>query len=249
MYDPVKRAFAIAKIVCQGNKRKYSRFRAARFYGGIATADCIGCCLQCVFCWFSEGATKPHTMGEFCSPEKVAQKLIGIARKKGFHQVRISGSEPTLCKEHILKILDLIPGDIDFILETNGILIGYDEDYAKALARHENLHVRVSLKGASEEEFSCLTGAEPIGFELQLKALENLIRAGVSTHAATMVSFSPPGNIETLQARLARIGKELEEIEIEELVFFNPRVEERLRKAGIEYRTAYRRDSIPPEQV
>lgn len=64
-----------------------------------------------------------------------------------------------------------------------------------------------------------------------------------------MVSFSRPGIIETLQARLARIGKELEEMEIEELVFFNPGVEERLRKAGIEFRTAYCRDNTPPAQV
>lgn len=53
-----------------------------------------------------------------------------------------------------------------------------------------------------------------------------------------MVSFSRPGNIEILQARLARMGKELEEMEIEELVFFNPGVGERLRKAGMEYPTA-----------
>ncbi len=249
MYDSVKRAFEIAKIVCQGDKRKYSRFRAARFYGGIATADCVGCCLRCVFCWSYETATRPHTAGAFYSPLEVARKLVGIAGKKGFHQVRISGSEPTISKEHLLKVLDLIPVSIDFILETNGILIGYDEDYAKALARHDNLHVRVSLKGTNEEEFSRLTGAEPIGFELQLKALENLIRAGASTHPAVMVSFSPIENIEALQARLALIGKELEEIEIEELVFFNPGVEERLRKAGIGCRTAYRRDNIPPERV
>lgn len=249
MYDPVKRAFEIAEIVCRGNKRKYSRFRAARFYGGIATGDCVGCCLRCVFCWSYESATKPDTIGEFYSPEEVAQKLIGIAGKKGFDQIRISGSEPTLCKEHLLKILDLIPADIHFILETNGILIGYDDDYARALARHENLHVRVSLKGTNEEEFSRLTGGKPIGFELQVKALENLIRAGASTHAAVMVSFSQPGNIEILRKRLARTGNELEEIEIEELVFFNPGVEERLRKAGLEYRTAYCRDGIPPEQV
>jgi uncharacterized Fe-S cluster-containing radical SAM superfamily protein len=188
-------------------------------------------------------------MGEFHSPEEVAQKLISIAGKKGLSQVRISGSEPTICKEHLLKVLDHMPKEILFILETNGILIGHDEDYARALARHGNLHVRVSLKGTSEEEFSCLTGAEPTGFKLQLKALENLIRAGASTHAAAMVSFSKPGNIETLQARLAGIKKELKEIEIEELVFFNPGIERRLRKAGIEYRTAYCSHNIPPEQV
>ena len=249
MYDPLRRASEIAEIVCQGGKRKYSRFRAARFYGGIATADCVGCCLQCVFCWSYESATEPHTLGELYSPEEVARKLTGIAGKKGFQQVRMSGSEPTICKEHLLRVLDRIPGDIDFILETNGILIGYDEDYAKALAGYENLHVRVSLKGTNEEEFSRLTGAEPIGFGLQLKALENLLEAGVSTHAAVMVSFSPTGNITAIQERLLQIGKELKDMEVEELVLFNPGIEERLRKAGMEYRTAYCRNNIPPEQI
>jgi len=32
--------------VCNERKRKYYRFRAARFYGGIATADCMGCNLH-----------------------------------------------------------------------------------------------------------------------------------------------------------------------------------------------------------
>ncbi|GLI34628.1 molybdenum cofactor biosynthesis protein MoaA [Desulforhabdus amnigena] len=249
MYDPVKRAIDTAKIACREDLRKYSRFRPARFYGGIATADCVGCCLQCIFCWSYDSVVRPQAIGEFYSPEEVARKLVGIAGKKGFHQVRISGGEPTLSKVHLLKVLDLIPKDIRFILETNGILIGHDEKYARALASYENLHVRVSLKGTNEEEFSRLTGAIPAGFELQLRALENLIRAGVSTHAAAMVSFSSPEDVERLGKRLARISQELGEMEIEELVFFNPGVEERLKRAKVRYRTSYRPDSIPPEQI
>jgi len=122
MYDPVKRAFEIEKIVCQDDKRKYSRFRPARFYGGIATADCVGCSLQCIFCWSYESATKAH-MGDLYSPEEVARKLVGIARKKGFQQVRNSGSEPTISRAHLLRVLDLIPKDLQFIIETNGIRI------------------------------------------------------------------------------------------------------------------------------
>jgi hypothetical protein len=64
-----------------------------------------------------------------------------------------------------------------------------------------------------------------------------------------MVSFSPPENVRTLQERLGRIARGLEDIEIEELVFLNPGVEERLRKAGISYRSAYDPRNIPPEQV
>ena len=49
MYDPVKHAQQAARIVCDGLRGKYHRFRPACFYGGIATADFIGCCLGCVF--------------------------------------------------------------------------------------------------------------------------------------------------------------------------------------------------------
>jgi uncharacterized Fe-S cluster-containing radical SAM superfamily protein len=192
---------------------------------------------------------KPHSFGEFHSPEDVARKLVGIARKKGYRQVRISGGEPTLAKEYLIKVLDLIPKDFRFILETNGILIGHDGDYARTLSRYGNLYVRVSLKGTTEEEFSRLTGADPTSFGLQLQALENLIRDGVATHAAAMVSFSPPENIAALHRRLGRISRRLQEVEIEELVFFNPGVEERLKKAGVAYRAAYLPDNIPPDQV
>jgi uncharacterized Fe-S cluster-containing radical SAM superfamily protein len=39
MYDPVRKAEETSWVVCRGDSRKYYRFRAARFYGGIATAD------------------------------------------------------------------------------------------------------------------------------------------------------------------------------------------------------------------
>jgi hypothetical protein len=63
-----------------------------------------------------------------------------------------------------------------------------------------------------------------------------------------MVSFSPAENVKALQRRLGAIAPELAEIEVEELVLYRD-VEERLRKAGIRYRTAYAPDGIPPEQV
>ena len=48
-YDPIKRSEETAKVVLRNDLRKYHRFRPARFYGGIATADCVGCCLRCIF--------------------------------------------------------------------------------------------------------------------------------------------------------------------------------------------------------
>jgi uncharacterized Fe-S cluster-containing radical SAM superfamily protein len=247
-YDPIERAGETARIVCRGNQRKYYRFRPARFYGGIGTADCLGCCLRCVFCWSWDKVMKPGRYGKFYSPQQVAGNLTTIAYKKGFRQVRISGNEPTLARDHLLQILKQIPRDILFILETNGILIGQDSTYARDLSRFENLYVRVSMKGTSEAEFTRLTGAESSGFKLQMGALENLARFNVTTHPAVMVSFSSSENIKAFRRRLREIHEDFEDFEVEELVLYGT-VEERLMKAGLEYDAAHEPICIPPEQV
>lgn len=248
MYDPVKKAEDLASVVSRNDLRTYYRFRSARFYGGIATADCVGCCLRCIFCWSWREVTKPDISGQFYSPQKVADKLVGIARKKGFEKVRISGNEPTLSRDHLLRVVERVPADILLILETNGILIGHDETYAKDLSKYRNLYVRVSLKGTTEDEFSMLTGSESKGFTLQLMALENLYRAGVEVQPAAMVSFSPPENVKALQRRLGSIAPQFRDIEIEELVLYGD-VEERLKKTGIHYTIAHEPEGIPPNQA
>ncbi len=248
MDDPIKKAEEAARIVVRGDLRKYYRFRPARFYGGIATADCVGCPLRCLFCWSWHEVVRSDACGQFYSPEEVAKNLLGIARKKRFQRIRISGNEPTLAREHLLKVLDLIPSNILFVIETNGILIGHDETYARELSRFKNLYARVSLKGTTEEEFSTVTGCAPEGFRLQLKAIENLYRAGVEVQPAVMVSFSSEDNIKVLRAILGRISPELSDIEIEEVVLYGD-VEERLRKANVSCGVAYKPENIPPDQI
>ncbi|RMD52415.1 MAG: radical SAM protein [Nitrospirae bacterium] len=236
------------EIVCRDGLRKYYRFRPARFYGGISTADCVGCCLRCVFCWSWNIVSNPEKHGNYYSPEDVVRRLEKIAKKKHFKQMRISGNEPTICMEHLIRVLELIESKFLFILETNGILIGYDEAYAKALSRFKNIYVRVSLKGTCKEEFTRLTKAIPEGFSLQLKALEHLYKYGVRCHPACMISFSPKENIEALRGVLKGIHPDFEDFEIEELILY-PHIEERLKRLGIKYYTAYRPDNIPTEQI
>jgi uncharacterized Fe-S cluster-containing radical SAM superfamily protein len=232
MLDPITKAEDIRTIVTKGNQRKYYRFRPASFYGGIATADCVGCCLCCIFCWSYRIIARPENTGKFYTPQQVADRLIRIAQKKHFQKLRISGNEPTLAREHLLEILSLIPDNFLFILETNGILVGHDPSYAADLAGHPNLHVRMSIKGCTEEEFEELTGYHRRGFHLQLKALEHLARASVSCHPAVMVSFSPRENIRKLRTRLEKIHPDFKHIE-EETVIPYPEVEKRLRMAGL----------------
>jgi uncharacterized Fe-S cluster-containing radical SAM superfamily protein len=166
----------------------------------------------------------------------VARHLISIARKKGFHQVRISGNEPTLHRSHLLKVLKLIPEEFRFILETNGILIGYDPSYAKDLSRFPRLYARVSLKGACPEDFTKLTKAKSEGFEYQLKALEHLVGEGVDCFPAVMADFSSQEEIKKLRRKLKEIRPDFEDFEEEELISY-PFVLDHLQKAGLSFRS------------
>ncbi len=232
--DPVELAEKTERIISSGEKRKYYRFRPAPYYGGIATADCVGCCLRCLFCWSWKIATQPDKVGRFYSPEEVARGLVSIARKRGFHRIRLSGNEPTLHRNHLLKVLQLIPKDFELILETNGILIGHDSSYARDLSPFSNLFVRVSLKGACPEDFARLTQANPERFVLQIRALENLVREGVNCFPAVMTNFSSQQEVKKLRKRLKEIRLDSYDFEEEELILYLF-VQENLEKAGISY--------------
>ncbi len=184
-YDPIDLSEEIEEKVVRGKERKYYRFRDTKFYGGIATADCVGCNLMCRFCWSENPRMNPEEAGSFYSPSEVTEKLADIARENDYDKVRISGNEPTLGRDHLLSVLEEIDGSgLRFILETNGILIGADPSFAEELSRFKDLLVRVSLKGANREHFQKLTGSEEEGFDLQLRALENLHDSGTSCRAA-----------------------------------------------------------------
>jgi uncharacterized Fe-S cluster-containing radical SAM superfamily protein len=136
-----------------------------------------------------------------------------------------------------------------FVLETNGILIGNDVAYAKKLSKYGFIHVRVSLKGCNEKEFTTLTGAKPEGFTLQLKALEHLLDASVFRHPAVMGSLSTEKNLQELTRRLTNIGPTLaQELEIEELIRY-PQVRCKILKLGLKYDAAYTPSNVPKEQV
>jgi len=254
-YDPIQRHLAIEKLVTrlgpEGQEKKYYRFRPARWYGGIVTADCAGCGLLCRFCWVKDSVMlRPADIGRFYTPEQVVDNLTALARKRDFRQLRVSGGEPTIGKAHLLQLLDMLRNKgLSFILETNGILLGYDEDYARDIAKYDFIHARVSLKGCNEQEFSLLTGAKPEGFELQLRSLKNLTEAGVKCHPSVIVSFSSKENLRDLKVKLKQICSDLaEELEIEELILY-PRVVRRIKEYGLHYISGHEPSKVPKEQV
>ncbi|MFW6120450.1 MAG: radical SAM protein [Petrotogales bacterium] len=228
MYDPIELAKKTEKLVTDGNRKKYYRFRATGFYGGIATADTVGCNLRCKFCWSGNSVWNAKNTGKFYSPEHVADKLHETASRKGYNQIRISGGEPTIGRKHLLAVLENISTEFLFILETNGILLGIDHTYIQELSAFKNLHVRVCLKGSNPEEFTWLTGAKG-GFEYQLKTLENLRDENLSFNIA-LVSIR--GNKQDLLNRLKRMNLGRIMMEEEEIKLY-PLVRKRLDREGI----------------
>ena len=173
MYDPIELSKKMETMVVRDDQKKYYRFRPTGFYGGISTADTVGCNLRCKFCWSSNSVWDASNTGEFYTAEAVADTLQSIAETKGYHQVRISGGEPTIGRRHLFHVLEQVNKSYLFILETNGILLGHEPTYVQDLSCFKHLHVRVCLKGADAEEFCLFTGAKQ-GFDYQIKALEYL---------------------------------------------------------------------------
>lgn len=203
-YNPLELAQQTEKIITReglgGLLRKYINFYSAPVYGGISTGYAVGCCLRCIYCWTNWSRDFPENYGKFYSPKDVAENLIREAkrgiRSHGWERyknlkidkLRISGCEPTIGKDHLLKVLEYLSlYNYPFYLETNGILFGHDFDYVKRLAKYSNfIYVRVSFKAAKPEGFTERTGAIGEYFELPFKALRNLLEVGIYTRAAAM---------------------------------------------------------------
>ncbi|MFQ6001277.1 MAG: molybdenum cofactor biosynthesis protein MoaA, partial [Anaerolineae bacterium] len=93
-------------------------------------------------------------MANYIPPRRFSSDWSKALEGDGVAKLRISGGEPTLGKEHLLALLELVEGtDYLFIQETNGVLIGSNADYAHQLARYTKIHVRVSLKAGRAEGF------------------------------------------------------------------------------------------------
>ncbi len=240
-YDPVELSSALERVVARGRNRKYYRFRPARFYGGIATGDVVGCNLRCAFCWSGRPRDDP-TVGSWFSSEEAYLKLKAIAELHRFTRLRLSGGEPTIGKEHLLGLLEAVEADgrFTFILETNGILIGYDPGYARSLARYASVHVRVSVKACSPDLFTRITAAKPEAFDLVLNAIKRLSDYGVSFHVAIVASFGDERCWASFFERLAEIaGREVLSNVEPEVVRLYPHVVKRLRARGIWPHTYY----------
>ncbi|MBS7636780.1 radical SAM protein [Candidatus Bathyarchaeota archaeon] len=204
-FDPIKLAEETEGIVTregrEGLERKYTDFYSVPVYRGVATGYAAGCCLRCFYCWSNWSRDFPEIYGDFYTPRKAAEMLFKAAeagivysqywrrRISRIDKLRLSGCEPTIGKEHLLSLLRYVAESKYslFILETNGIILGYDKNYVKRLADFKDkLYVRVSFKAATPEGFTERTGAKGEFYRLPFQALKYLLDEGIYARAAAM---------------------------------------------------------------
>lgn len=250
-YDPLELSKETEKIVTRGKGRKYVDFYSVPVYRGIATGYAVGCCLRCVYCWSNFSRDFPERYGVFYSPKETFQRLRKAAsrgirygpvawRRLPIFKLRVSGCEPTIGKEHLLALLELVEvSDFPiFILETNGILFGVDKDYVRRLSRSSKVHVRVSLKAAIPSQLTKRTGAKPEFVELPFRALKNLMDEDISCHAAAMTDRRVMSERERryMEEKLDKISPWLAENLEEERIGPYETTKKRLRLAGYDMR-------------
>ncbi|MCX8160004.1 MAG: radical SAM protein [Candidatus Saccharicenans sp.] len=238
-FDPLRRALEAERLVMDSGRRKYYRFRAGKFYGGIVTADTAGCSFLCAYCWNYDRNLHPEKAGTFFSPEEVVNRVLSLARKNRLQQIRISGAEPILGEEsfaHLLEVLGSLfrrsPGFI-FILETNGLMLGERRDFARELGRFKNLEVRVSLKAPDRDKFQLITGALRDYFFRPIAALQHLKEYGVQCWPAITADLFTGEEISRLQSLLASSSPG-SRLELEDLIIY-PFVEKNMRERGLNF--------------
>ena len=238
-FDPLQRAKEVEELVMEGLARKYYRFRPAKYYGGIATADSVGCSFLCAYCWNYKRNLHPE-MGreQYYSSDEVTNRLLRIVRKKGFNKVRLSGAEPILGEKsfaHVYQVLEDIYKEnplLDFILETNGLLLGYEPEFVRGLSQFKRLGVRVALKGFDDVSFEAISGAKGNFFHLPMKGLQFLIGNGMIAWPAVMYETFGSEGIGKINQQLKNYEIRPEELEIEYLEAY-PFVLENLKNRSV----------------
>ena len=259
-YDPVELAARVEEAVAPRRGgvqlRRYYRFRRDRWYGGIVTGDVVGCNLRCGFCWAYYFTWGGLDRGRILEPGEAVERLVSMARRYGVPRVRLSGGEPTIGFDHLVEVIEGVTGEgLEFILETNGVLIGAREELARRLAgfHGSGLEVRVSIKGTSPEEFHMLTKARPEAWRLQLRALELLVAYGLEpgeeVYPAVMLSFTDERGARRILGELARIHPRLARSIDPEYVILYPHVRRLMARTGLKPRVAYTPDGLPAELV
>jgi uncharacterized radical SAM superfamily Fe-S cluster-containing enzyme len=136
------------------------------------------CNLQCPICYAESGPSRPH----YRTLDHIQALIDAVVRNEGEPDVvQISGGEPTIHPD-FFAILDRAKAAPirHLMVNTNGIRIAQDEDFAKRLADYmPDFEVYLQFDSFEREPLMALRGADLR--EIHTRALERLNRLGVST--------------------------------------------------------------------
>jgi uncharacterized Fe-S cluster-containing radical SAM superfamily protein len=96
---------------------------------------------------------------------------------------------------HLAEVLRAFPGR--FIVETNGIILGYNPGFLDLLLHHSP-YIRLTIKGDSPDRFQEITGAQGAAFQFQLNALKELRKRGGTYRIAAMAGAADPNALDKL---------------------------------------------------
>lgn len=169
-------------------------------WGGATMCDMAGQCnFSCSFCWAQGKHERPGM-------EKSPQEVWDIVKLHGMGVACLTCTEPLLHAEHVIEVAQIFAqhekeeSSSQLIIETNGSLL--TKEIAQRIGIHENVYVRVSVKGTDATEFASITGMPP---DLYEKVWQN-IRGALLYVNMWVACISPKRNFSVPK----RICKELD---------------------------------------
>lgn len=138
------------------------------------------CNLDCVHC---SARGRQHAGNAELSLNEI-KRLLNEAKSLGLKAVGLTGGEPFLCREKLMKVLDFCNNDLDrpVHIHTNGILID-DKDFRTIGSIVSE--ITIALYGSNPKTHDFITQVEG-SMEATCRSLDKLIRAGVNVSVYTV---------------------------------------------------------------
>lgn len=182
---------------------------------------------------------------KFYSPQEAFEKMQEVKEKriisnigkyeasnldktKQINDFTLRGCEPTIEMTHIFGLLDIIKKNgLNFILETNGIILGKNHEYMdKLTAYKDNLFICLTIKAVNSKSFEKNTRMPGYLLKYQYIFLEYLVQSGIPYNVTYMCgsNFNNEWEEEIILKKIAEAGVKNKELILKQdyIPFFVP---------------------------
>jgi SynChlorMet cassette radical SAM/SPASM protein ScmF len=160
------------------------------------------CNLACRHCWIAPSCRQDGKIHSYI-PLEFIESIIRQAKPLGLGAAKLTGGEPLLHPQ-IQEIIELMrKEDLEFHMETNGVLC--TKEIAKAVARNKNPSISVSIDGSDARTHEWIRGV-PGCFDAALNGLRNLADAGLEPQVIMTLMRKNANQVEDLVRLVEGIG-------------------------------------------